>query len=183
MNLLALITGATEAIAAKTAGMTSAMDSLYADSPLAKVEEAFQGVENKMLDSPMHRAFAGEDGKPGDFGSGSHGASDYTNIGLENSLGNTGYVDATSGLQGVMSQAGIMNPASSQLQGGLPVLPSAPPSLQAGNAAPPPGYVKEYEDNLASVPDAPPVPEIIQETTPALIDEDEDLIKAGKLAE
>ena len=183
MNLLELITGATEAIAAKTAGLNSAMDSLYADSPLGKIEEAFQGAEDKMLDSPMHRAFAGEDGKPGDFGSGNHGASDYTSIGLENSLGNTGYVDATAGLQGVMSQAGIMNPASSQLQGGLPVMPSAAPSLQAGNAAPAPRYVKEYEDNLASVPDAPPVPEIIQETTPVLIDEDEDLIQAGKLAE
>lgn len=178
MDLLALITGATEAIAAKTAGVNSAMDSFYADSPFAKIEEAFQGAEDKMLDSPMHRAFAG-----GDFGSGNHGASDYTSIGLENSLGNSGYVDATAGLQGVMSQAGIMNPASSQLQGGLPVMPSAPPSLQAGNAAPVPGYLKEYEDKLASVPDAPPVPEIIEETTPALIDKDEDLIKAGKLAE
>jgi len=174
MNLLSLISGATESIAAKTAGLNSAMDSLYADSPLGKIEEAFQGVEDKMLGSATHRAFAG-----GDFGSGASGASDYTDISMGGAIDNSGYVDATSGLQGVMSQAGIMNPASSQLQGGLPVMPSAPPSLQAGNAAPPPGYLKEYEDNLASVPDAPPVPAI----EPVLIDEDEDLIQAGALAE
>tara|TARA_B100001059_G_C17686401_1_gene502551 strand:+ start:254 stop:805 length:552 start_codon:yes stop_codon:yes gene_type:complete len=183
MSLLAFITGATESIAAKTASIESGMSDIYADSPLGKFEQAYQGFENKMLDSPMHRAFQGQDGKPGDFGSGASGASDYSSISVGDAIDNSGYVDATSGLQGVMSQAGIMNPASSQLRGGLPVLPSAPQSLRGGSAASVPEYVGEYEDNLASVPDAPPVPEIIQETTPALIDEDEDLIQAGALTE
>lgn len=179
MSLLAFITGATEAISSKTASIKSGMSDMYAGSPLGKFEEAYQGFEDKMLDSPIHRAFQGQDGKPGAFGSGSTGASDYTDISVGGAMDNSGYVDATSGLQGVMSQGGIMNPASSQLQGGLPVLASAPPKLGVGSAASVPEYVGQYEDKLSSVPDAPPVPA----TEPALIDEDEDLIQAGALAE
>ena len=179
MNLLSLISGATEAITAKTAGVKSAIDNIYADSPLGKFEEAYQGFEDKMMDSPLHRAFQGQDGKPGDFGSGPSGASDYTNIAVGRAIFHSGDVDATSGLQGVMSQAGIMNPASSQLQGGAPVVGAAPVSFKAGSQASQPEYVGQYEDNLASVPDAPPVPAI----EPVLIDEDEDLIQAGALAE
>ena len=178
MSLLAFITGATEAIAAKTASIESGMSEMYAASPLGKFEEAYQGFEDNVMDSPMHRAFQGQDGEPGAFGSGSAGASDYRNM-TASAPDTSGYVDATSALRGVMSQAGIMNPASSQLQGGLPVLASAPPSLGVGSAASVPEYVGQYEDNLASVPDAPPAPAI----EPVLIDEDEDLIQAGALAE
>jgi len=183
MTLLAIITGATEAIAAKTAGIESGMSDMYAASPLGKFEEAYRGFEDKVLESPVHQAFQGQDGKRADFGSGPSGASDYTKIGVGGAMDTSGYVDSTSGLQSVMSQAGIMNPAGSQLQGGLPTLHSAPPRLEAGSAASEPAYVKQYEDNLASVSDVPPVPEIIQETIPALIDQDEDLIQAGALAE
>jgi hypothetical protein len=178
MTLLAFITGATEAIAAKTASIESGMSEMYAASPLGKFEEAYQGFEDNVMDSPLHQAFQGQDGEPGAFGSGSAGASDYRNM-TASAPDTSGYVDATSALRGVMSQAGILNPSGSQLQGGTPVVGAAPVSFKAGSQASQPEYVRQYEGNLESVPDAPPVPAI----EPVLIDEDEDLIQAGALAE
>ena len=66
MSLLALISGASSAIAAKTAALETAMDSAFASSPLGDISDSFNnsalGKAVKMGESKEFNNFGGSGG-------------------------------------------------------------------------------------------------------------------------
>ncbi len=102
MDLISLISGASSNLLDKVGDVSSAIDDAYKSSPLGKLEDSF-------TNSAIHKAFEG-----GKFGGGGQGGSTHATVeDIE-----SGYQDATSGLQNVMSQANILNPMAGLVKGG-----------------------------------------------------------------
>lgn len=105
MDLIGLISGASSNLLDKVGDFSTAVDDLYKSSPLGKLEDTF-------TNSAIHKAFEGDPNAV--FGGGGQGGSTHATVeDVE-----TGYQDATSGLQNVMSQANILNPMAGMLRGG-----------------------------------------------------------------
>jgi hypothetical protein len=119
MSLLALISGASSAIAAKTAALETAMDSAFASSPLGDISDSFN---NSALGKAVKM---GESKEFNNFG-GSGGMQHHSQA----QAGGSNYADATGQMQGVMSQAGISDPMAGMLRGGSEAFGSMPPLAQ-----------------------------------------------------
>tara|TARA_A200000159_G_scaffold133039_1_gene130947 strand:+ start:8936 stop:9436 length:501 start_codon:yes stop_codon:yes gene_type:complete len=102
MDILGLISGATSNLRNKVGEVETAIDKAYQDSPLGKLENSF-------TNSAIHKSFEG-----GKFGGGGGGGMTHAAVDDVQS----GYQDSTEGLQGVMSQANILNPMASMLREG-----------------------------------------------------------------
>jgi hypothetical protein len=102
MDLISLISGASSNLLDKVGDVSSAIDGAYKSSPLGKLEDSF-------TNSAIHKAFEG-----GKFGGGGGGGMTHATVEDVES----GYQDATSGLQNVMSQANILNPMAGLVKGG-----------------------------------------------------------------
>lgn len=105
MDLISLISGASSNLLDKVGDVSSAIDDVYKSSPLGNLEDSFKN-------SAIHRAFEGDPNAI--FGGGGQGGSTHATVeDIE-----SGYQDATSSLQNVMSQANILNPMAGLVKGG-----------------------------------------------------------------
>lgn len=181
MSLLPLILGETSALIASTNAIKTGIGQMYEASPLGKLEGAFQGAENKLLNAPIHRAFQGQEGIPADFGSGPSGATQYSQMNAS-APGTAGYVDAASAMQGLMSQAGIINSSSSQLQAGGGLAPLRPVIFNSGSLALNPAYLDSYQRNLEQIPEVLIEPDTLEKNEPVLFEANQ-LTSPGILVE
>ena len=153
--LVGMITGATDSIGSKMADFESALDKVYDDSPLGKVEKAF--------DSVIPDAFKG-----GNYGSAPQGSTNMMNYAMPGSLTNT-YVDANDQMGALMSQSGILNPAASLLRSGAGMTPTKINDIkrmEESKIAEPDPYaesLKQVDQQIEAIPTGVPAPILIEE--------------------
>jgi len=179
VSLLSLIQGASESMGTKMASIRDAASGIYESSPLGKIEEGLNTLEDKFEKSALHQAFAG-----GQYGSGTHGSSNFGQAGLSAAPSN--YIDATSELQSIMTQGGIMNPAVSQLKAGGPAANVSAAPLSGYDTPIDTTPVNPYEGEADVLDDPPALVETMQadvavETTPLLLEKGEEYDDQDKL--